>query len=184
VSDRRTFGPVMLLGLATAGLSAVAGNQRWASGDPGTGVAYADLSEGAQVPLAPALSLALLAIWGLLLVLRGQARRRIAMFAILVALAALVTVIAGRSALINHYDVVFTQMGVDDYSVTFTGWYWLAMALSALAVLAAALAVTYAASWPEMGSRYDAPGAAGTLAEPETPLEIWKAIDEGRDPTA
>jgi hypothetical protein len=35
-----------------------------------------------------------------------------------------------------------------------------------------------------MGSKYDAPGAAGVSPEPETPLELWKAIDEGRDPTA
>jgi len=183
MTDRRTFGPVVLLGLATAGFGAVAGNQRWATGDPGSGVAYVDVNDGAQVPLAPALSLALLAVWGLLLVLRGQARRSVAMLALLVALAVLATTIAGRSALINHYDIVFTQMGAYDYRVTFTGWYWLALALSVLAAGATALAVTYVASWPEMGSRYDAPGTAGRQEEPETPLEIWKAIDEGRDPT-
>jgi len=37
-----------------------------------------------------------------------------------------------------------------------------------------------------MGSRYDAPGAAGSADRPEEPesnLDIWKALDEGRDPT-
>lgn len=181
--ERATFGPVMLLGLATAGFSAVAGNQRWAEGHPGADVAYAELTDGAQVPLAPALSLALLAVWGLLLVLRGRARRSIAMIGVLVALAALGTVIAGRSSLIHHYDQIFAPMGTETYTVTFTGWYWLAMGLSALAVVASALAVTYVQHWPEMGSRYDAPGTAASAPEPETPLEIWKAIDEGRDPT-
>ena len=42
--------------------------------------------------------------------------------------------------------------------------------------------------WPEMGSRYDAPGAAAATAagppEEQTSLDLWKALDEGRDPTA
>ena len=116
--ERATFGPVMLLGLATAGFSAVAGNQRWAEGHPGADVAYAELTDGAQVPLAPALSLALLAVWGLLLVLRGRARRSIAMIGVLVALAALGTVIAGRSSLIHHYDEIFAPMGTETYRVS------------------------------------------------------------------
>ena len=33
-----------------------------------------------------------------------------------------------------------------------------------------------------MGNRYDAPGA-GPVDDPQSNLEMWKAIDEGRDPT-
>ena len=38
---------------------------------------------------------------------------------------------------------------------------------------------------PSMGGRYDAPGAVAERArtEPRTQTEIWKAIDEGVDPT-
>ena len=49
---------------------------------------------------------------------------------------------------------------------------------------------SWAPEWPEMGTRYDAPGSAvpapATPAEPDerTGLDLWKAMDEGRDPTA
>ncbi len=53
-----------------------------------------------------------------------------------------------------------------------------------LSVVTTALAVWWVGHWPEMGSRYDAPGGAGDAA-PEDPssLDLWKSIDEGRDPT-
>ena len=42
--------------------------------------------------------------------------------------------------------------------------------------------------WPEMGTRYDAPTGAGAAdahdAAPKENIDIWKALDEGRDPTA
>jgi hypothetical protein len=52
--------------------------------------------------------------------------------------------------------------------------------------LAAIAAVRLVPTWPEMGSRYDAPGAAPT--PPPDPAEmdeadLWRAIDQGRDPT-
>ena len=36
-----------------------------------------------------------------------------------------------------------------------------------------------------MGKRYDAPGAADAAAAPgeRSNLDLWKAMDEGRDPT-
>ena len=51
--------------------------------------------------------------------------------------------------------------------------------------LAAAAAVRYAPAWPEMGSRYEAPvGAPATTAEDaDGNLDLWKAMDEGHDPT-
>jgi hypothetical protein len=37
-----------------------------------------------------------------------------------------------------------------------------------------------------MGTKYDAPGAQAERAseQPSDNLDIWKALDEGRDPTA
>ena len=68
-------------------------------------------------------------------------------------------------------------------------WFWAAAAGALLSLVATGLAVWWAPAWPEMGSRYDAP--AGTTAptpaaDPaeQSNLELWKAIDEGRDPTA
>ena len=54
-----------------------------------------------------------------------------------------------------------------------------------LAVVPAVLAVRLVPSWPEMGSRYDAPGTPAPATEPEPTREqdLWAALDEGRDPT-
>jgi hypothetical protein len=57
-----------------------------------------------------------------------------------------------------------------------------------LSVVTTALAVWWVGHWPEMGRRYDAPngaGASGTETPPEdaSSLDLWKSIDEGRDPT-
>jgi Tryptophan-associated transmembrane protein (Trp_oprn_chp) len=40
-------------------------------------------------------------------------------------------------------------------------------------------------SWPEMGSRYDAPGRRAEAEDPARmeEIDLWRAIDEGRDPT-
>ena len=61
-----------------------------------------------------------------------------------------------------------------------------------------ALAVLLVPAWPEMGRRYDAPGtstgtgpaAAATGADgaedvgDRAHLDMWRALDEGHDPTA
>ncbi len=70
-------------------------------------------------------------------------------------------------------------------------WPWLA-GLGALASLVTTvLAVRWAPGWPEMGSRYDAPTAGGGAAAADlvdpadrSSLDLWKAMDEGRDPTS
>ena len=72
--------------------------------------------------------------------------------------------------------------------LTERGLVWAAAARCVASVAATALAVAWCPAWPEMGSRYDAPGAAG----PQTTSRRRSAststcgsrIDEGRDPTA
>ena len=146
---RRTFGPVVLLGLASGTLTAVAGEKPavHASGQAATAVSSRLVSFDAHLPLVTALGLVVLACWGVLLVTRGRVRRAVAVLAAIAAVGAVVSVVA------------------------------------------TALAVRWAPEWPEMGSRYDAP--AGERATPEavdpaeqSSLDLWKAMDEGRDPTA
>jgi hypothetical protein len=69
---------------------------------------------------------------------------------------------------------------------TGTIWPWLTLAAGLVAAVAAATAVVAAPQWPEMGTKYDAPSGAAPAPqeEPESSLEVWKALDEGRDPTA
>ena len=58
--------------------------------------------------------------------------------------------------------------------------------LTSLALLVAAglggLTARAGHRWPTMGRRYEAPVAAAPQA-PTTDADIWKALDEGRDPT-
>ncbi len=71
-------------------------------------------------------------------------------------------------------------------STSLTPWYAAALVGAGLSVVATLAAVVLVPGWPEMGSRYDAPAAASQRDDstPETNIDIWKALDEGRDPTA
>jgi uncharacterized membrane protein (TIGR02234 family) len=187
---RRTFAPVVLLGLGTAALAAVASAKPWrgVSGPVGapTDSSMTTLDTGTHYPLASAVSLVLLAAWGVLLVTRGRVRRVFAVLALVAAVGLVVTVL---TAYVTMPDAV--EGGVGRLSGRaardsgFTGWFWTAAVASVLAVLPAALAVRLVPTWPEMGSRYDAPGSAAAAgpAEVESDLDLWHALDEGRDPT-
>lgn len=200
---RRTFGPVALVGLASAGLAATAGTKPWVSGSSGAldtdqGAAMTSvlsLDSARDAPLAGALALVVLACWGVLLVTRGRFRRVVAVVALVAALGtAVVTVEAARSLPPKLADALTEASGSDAASTSFTGWYAAALVASVLCVLATAAAVRLVGSWPEMGSKYDAPtgdrgeGAgpadAGPGEVPAENIDIWKALDEGRDPTA
>jgi uncharacterized membrane protein (TIGR02234 family) len=182
---RRTFAPVVLAGLASAGLAAVAGNRAW--------VEWTGRSEGqgslltitgddsASVPLGGALALVLLACWGVVLVTRGPVRRVVAGAAAVTSAGMVTTAVLGyRSATDGLRDEL---AGRDvDLTTGSTAWYWVFLACAAVSVVATLAAVRLVPSWPEMGSRYDAPGTAPPPRE-ETGLDLWRALDDGRDPT-
>ena len=189
---RRTFGPVVLLGLAASGLMALAGSRTWVEADipddAGVGAAYSTTPGLGEMPLAGALSLVVLAAWGALLVTRGRVRRVVALLGLLGSLGVLATAVAGwwqvPDAVRDEYASFGVTVGADP-----TLWYAVALVTAVASVALTALAVRWCPAWPEMGSRYDAPGAAET-AEPATEpvedrssLDLWKAMDEGRDPT-
>jgi uncharacterized membrane protein (TIGR02234 family) len=183
---RRWFGPAVLLGIVAGGLSALAGAKPWAAPEGGDGVALVDHA-GGHVPLAAALGLVGLACWGVLLVTRGVLRRVVAVLAAICAVALVATAVGGRaSALDSARHATIDVGGVPSGSHT-TAWWYVALVGAVLALYAAALAVRHVRSWPEMGSRYDAPTAtaagATRSAEQLDDLELWRAIDEGRDPT-
>jgi uncharacterized membrane protein (TIGR02234 family) len=120
-----------------------------------------------------------------LLVTRGAVRQVFAWLALLAAVGAVVAVVAGyvdlRDATTSGYD---QAMGHASGQRGFTGWFWTAAVAAVLALVPAALATRSARSWPEMGRRYDAPGAAVPDGEPRTERDLWAALDEGHDPTA
>lgn len=201
-APRRTFGPVVLLGLAAAGLCAVAGNRTWVQGTVATPeddgpAGYSStmaLDLAGDMPLASALSLVLLASWGVLLVTRRRVRRAMAVLALAAALGVLATVLAGARTLPASLRESVAESGTTaEVGIDFTGWYAAAAVGAVCSVVAAALALRLLRHWPEMGSRYDAPASTGPATATAAPgdgeadpgnLELWKAIDEGRDPTA
>lgn len=193
---RRTFAPVLLLGAAAGTLAAVAGNKPWvvdASGD--TRVDPLGLvAEAGEMPLAAALSLVVLACWGVVLVTRRRVRRAVAALGLLAALGLVATVVVGWVTLDDQVlellraQPTHASTGGDGAEVATTGWFWAAAVGAVLSVVAAAAAVRLVPHWPEMGGRYDAPGAAeastGVPPGEATNLDLWKALDEGHDPTA
>jgi uncharacterized membrane protein (TIGR02234 family) len=190
----RTFGPVVLLGLAGAGLSAVAGHERWVDGtacEAGTVASMAQAGDAGQVPAAGAAALALLAAWGVLLVTRGKVRRVVSVVGALAALGLAVATALGPHTATNTIQDYLAGFGVDCVDTSITGWFYAGAVGAVLALVPALLAVRYVGTWPEMGRRYDAPTGQGTPAqatqappEEQGNLELWKAMDEGRDPTA
>jgi uncharacterized membrane protein (TIGR02234 family) len=190
---RATLVPVVGLGLAAGTLAAVAGAQPWvvdttlpAGSDP-----LGLVADAGEMPLALALSLVVLACWGVLLVTRGMVRRVVAVLALLVSIGLVVTVVVGLFTLPDQVLESFpegTRRTTDVNPTQETVWVWTAAVGALLSVVTTALAVRWVGHWPEMGSRYDAPGgsgASGSEAPPEdaSSLDLWKSIDEGRDPT-
>jgi uncharacterized membrane protein (TIGR02234 family) len=195
---RRTFGAVVGAGLGAAALAAVAGHQPWARGSaPGALGELTATQEAGRVPAANALALVVLACWGVLLVTRGVVRRVVAVLALLAALGVVAAVVVGSGSAPDAVRDAYRDLGVADPDVSRSAWFWVAALAAVLTVLTTVLAVRLVPTWPEMGRRYDAPSAAtGATAEAEPVdagarepeaqenLDLWKAMDEGRDPTA
>ncbi|WP_296604290.1 Trp biosynthesis-associated membrane protein [Nocardioides sp.] len=181
---RRTFGPVVLLGLVAGGLTAIAGDNPVAEAD---GRATFAITYDAHLPLATALGLVVLACWGVVLVTRGRVRRAVAALGTLASAGAVAAVVVGWWQVPDQLREELAAIGSDP-AASHTVWWWLALVGAAASVAATAVAVLLAPAWPEMGTRYDAPTGAGpaptTPPEEQTSLDLWKAIDEGRDPTA
>jgi uncharacterized membrane protein (TIGR02234 family) len=194
-AERRTgFGPVVLAGLASGALAAVAGTRAWVEGSSGqlstetagdAAVVGSAVAAGiGEMPLAGALSLVVLAGWGVVLVTRGRLRRVVMVVTALAAVGLLVTTVW---ALFTLQDSVGEQLqaasGEDTSAVHLTGWYAAACVAAVGCVVTTLLAVRLVPAWPEMGRRYDAPAGDAAPVEPQGNLEIWKALDEGHDPT-
>jgi len=188
-SRRRTFGPVVLLGLVGAGLGAFAGSHGWVGYKVPAGAFVPPGAVKSDSPSTTAFALVALAGWGVVLVTRRVFRRAMTVLAGLASLATALTVIgydsiehsAAASISLPSGAVLTEQM---------RAWPWLVVLGGAASLVAAVLAFLWAPSWPEMGTRYDAPaGAAEAAQEDTTPLEersnydLWKSMDSGHDPT-
>jgi uncharacterized membrane protein (TIGR02234 family) len=186
----RAFGSVVAAGVAGAALVAVAGHQPWAHGTaPGARAGLTSAEEAGRAPAATALALVVLACWGVLLVTRGSIRRVAAVLASLAALGIVAAIVVGFGSAPDAVRSAYRDLGVTGPDVSRSGWFWVAAFGALITVLATLAAVRLVPSWPEMGRRYDAPAQGASAERPAEPaaqenLDLWKAIDEGRDPTA
>lgn len=165
---RRSFWPVVLVGVAGSGLGAYAGSKDWISG--GTARVTTAVSDLAS-PATTSLALVALAAWGVVLVTRGWVRRGVAALGGIAALGP----VPGVWGSAHH--LVTAHAGSHE-----TAWPWVAAVALILAAAAAVLAVIWAPSWPEMGRKYDAPQAPAGLVTDDN-AGLWRQLSEGRDPT-
>jgi uncharacterized membrane protein (TIGR02234 family) len=176
------LGLTAVVGLAGAGLASVASAQVWGRAEVTDPVARVVEVRGADVsPVALPLALVALAGWGAVLVLRRCGRRVVAVVGLLAAVGVVVAVATRVGSVGETARGLVSGGGVrSDLTVTTTSWPWVAMVGAALTVVAFLAAYRGAPGWPEMSSRYDAPTDREDVRRDS---DLWRALDEGRDPT-
>lgn len=185
---RRSYALTVLVLVAAGGLTFWSLTRTWGSvllEAPGLGQDRISVSGAESMPGVSAIGLVLLA--SALAVLAGstRVRRVLGVLVVLVALACLGWVAFGSSAAVDSAldaavaeSASFTGTNAPE-TVDGTGWPLVTGAALLAAAAAGASIVWWAPRWPRMSSRYEAPGARA--ADEET--DMWKAFDEGRDPT-
>jgi uncharacterized membrane protein (TIGR02234 family) len=188
--DRRSFLRTVVTGLAAAALTLLAATRDWGSASTTSPAQRTATASGADVaPLVLPLALVALAAWGTVLVLRRRGRRVVAVIALLAglggAVSAAVRASHGAQAALTALGAGASDPATSSHA---TAWPWVAVVGGVVTATAAAVAWWRAPAWPEMSTRYDAPGGgAGQAAQGETAdtaRDMWRALDEGRDPTA
>jgi len=198
---RRLYGPCVLAGVAAGGVMLFAASRAWATVEvapDGMTVDEVEVTGSASVPLVSALAFVVMAAAVAVVASSGWFRRVVGVLLVVAAGAAAVAVVLAGSALDDAVrDAVGASRSMtggtaeEDAFVAAadqTVWRWVTFAAALVAATAGCLVVAYAKVWPRMGSRYDAP-TQPTRHETSKPTEervgedLWKALDEGDDPT-
>ena len=199
----RAYGLTLLVGLLGAVAVTVGVSRPWASAtaeQTGNPTLEATVSGADLVPLAGALGVVMLAAFGAVVATRGLVRRGLGV-AIALASAIVAASAARPPGAGDQLETALSAVGWagGDYASSVEPWRWVTFT-GAVACLAAGTAVArYGGRWPTMSARYDAPVAGADQAVPTAPnpdgagddsgdrplseAEVWRAIDEGRDPT-
>jgi uncharacterized membrane protein (TIGR02234 family) len=188
---RRLYGPTLLLGLLGAVGVAVGASRPWAaatSTQPGLPAIHASASGTDLAPIAGALGWALLAGFGAVIATRGRLRRALGAAILLASVVVLVAVLVpGGSTDVLRSGLSARGWSGGGYTRSTEPWRWLVLASALATAIAGAATAWYGNRWAVMGSRYDAPDEARPVevspAEELTETQVWRAIDQGRDPT-
>ncbi|HET7356255.1 MAG TPA: Trp biosynthesis-associated membrane protein [Nocardioidaceae bacterium] len=183
---RLAYALTVVVGLAAAALTSVAGSRTWATGQASAAGMHVDATvPGSQAaPLVAALGLVALAGWGVVLVTRGRVRRAVAVIGLAASVGAFAAAVRGLTTVAGAVTSSLLDQGAGQgrLSSDTTGWPFLALAMALVAAAAFLVAVLRMPRWPEMGSKYDAPAARADTESRES--DMWRALDEGRDPTS
>lgn len=191
---RRLYGPIVLGLLAAGALALFAVTRSWASATvrtPGVPIDQVETTGADAAPVLVALAIVVIAA-GLAVVASGGWFRQvvgltIAAVAAWAALRALSVDVAGAPmarALVDSPANLGAAHPVAQVSAwpVVTGVAFLIAAVLGIAVL------LFGRQWPRMASRYDRPAATPELHTREQltdtdDVDLWRALDDGRDPT-
>lgn len=189
----RGYAATLLLGLAGAVAVTVAVTRPWIRGTadvPGLPTIEADVSGTTLSPLAGALGVVLLASFGAVVATRGWVRRALGGLVVVASVIVLVSTVAPPDAA-DALEEALSAKGWagGDYTRDAVGWRWLALVGAVSCLLAGCAVALRGHRWAVMGSRYDAPAAtsprpaAGAADQELDDAELWRALDQGHDPT-
>lgn len=190
MSPRRLYGPVVLGTLAAGGFAFLATSRTWAHVKVATDGLPSDTVDVTGTDAQPLISaFAVVVVTAALAVLAAspRVRRVVGVFTLLLSVAGVVLVLASGPSLDDavqravRESPAFTGRGDADF--TSSAWRYAAAAGFAAAGVLGALTAWFGARWPTMGSRFEAPATRTAATTTESQADLWKALDEGRDPT-
>lgn len=187
--SRRELATTVLIALLGGIIAWVAAGRVWATGTAGEAPSTLAVSATGNDLSAAVTALALTALAGGLALLATQrlARRLVGVLLVAVGVGVAVNAFgargAGHAAHILGEKAAAKGFASGSVPAHTASWWLLAAVGGVLIVLAGVAAIARGAAWPGMSSRYEntAPQTADVV--PETPKDLWDALDRGEDPT-
>lgn len=194
MSARRLYAPVVLALLAVGGLAFLAATRTWAEATvEAKGLLPDEVAVTGRDVVPGAAALALVVVAAALAVLAASVRVR-RVVGVLVAVVSVVGCVLALTADVT--GAAFTQVVEESTAYTGTNFpdvveqsVWRPVTAGAFVVTAVLGAVVawLSGRWPTMGRRYEAPASHSrrerAAHDDESAADMWKALDEGRDPT-
>lgn len=175
MSHLRTKGVALVLGLVGAGLTLVALSATWATLGAGS-TPGAQLAGRQAAPAALALALASSAGLGVLLLLGRVGRRVVGALLVGLGLGTAMTALDGLRGIEDGSALPREWSGALPAVASTPIWGWLAVSGGLAIAASGVLALLFGGTWPAPGRRYAASG--GSVGS-----DLWRAIDQGVDPT-
>jgi uncharacterized membrane protein (TIGR02234 family) len=189
------YGPTLVVGLAGAMAMTVGVAKPWVTAtarQSGLPQIEVTVSGANLAPLSGALGVVVLAAFGAVVATRGWVRRGLGVLIVLASLVVLVSALHPPGATGALEDALTTKGWTGGAYDTGTAvWRWLALVGSVASILAGLAISLYGGRWATMGAAYDAPGRPQDAVPKRqrdpvasSEADVWREIDEGRDPTS